>query len=189
MALAADRVLSIRPGPVVVNGSSSRVTADIVARYPGSSFHRSHVGEANVVATMDDVGAVLGGEGNGGVIDPRVGDIRDSFVGMALVLEGLANGGRMHSEWVDGFPVYEIVKRKVPCPADRVTAAVEALRLAFDDATVTEGDGLRLDWDDRWVQVRGSNTEPIVRVISEAPDAVVAHRLCDAVVERVQEVV
>ena len=68
-------------------------------------------------------------------------------------------------------------------------AAVEALRLAFDDATVTEGDGLRLDWDDRWVQVRGSNTEPIVRVISEAPDAVVAHRLCDAVVERVQEAV
>ena len=189
MALAADRVLSIRPGPVVVNGSSSRITADIVARYPGSSFHRAHVGEANVVATMDDVGAVLGGEGNGGVIDPRVGDIRDSFVGMALVLDGLANGGRMLSEWVDGFPVYEIVKRKVPCPADRVTAAVEALRSSFDDATVTEGDGLRLDWDDRWVQVRGSNTEPIVRVISEAPDAVVAHRLCDAVVERVREVV
>ena len=189
MALAADRVLSVHPGPVVVNGSSSRVTADIVARYPGSSFHRSHVGEANVVAAMDDVGAVLGGEGNGGVIDPRVGGIRDSFVGMALVLEGLATGGLSLSEWVDGFPVYQIVKRKVPCPAGRVPAAVEALRAAFDDATATEGDGLRLDWGDRWVQVRGSNTEPIVRVISEAPDAVVAHRLCDAVVERVREAV
>ena len=189
MALAADRVLSFHPGPVVVNGSSSRVTADIVARYPGSSFHRSHVGEANVVAAMDDVGAVLGGEGNGGVIDPRVGGIRDSFVGMALVLEGLATGGLSLSEWVDGFPVYQIVKRKVPCPAGRVPAAVEALRAAFDDATATEGDGLRLDWEDRWVQVRGSNTEPIVRVISEAPDAVVAHRLCDAVVERVREAV
>ena len=189
MALAADRVLSFHPGPVVVNGSSSRVTADIVARYPGSSFHRSHVGEANVVAAMDDVGAVLGGEGNGGVIDPRVGGIRDSFVGMALVLEGLATGGLSLSEWVDGFPVYQIVKRKVPCPAGRVPAAVEALRAAFGDATATEGDGLRLDWEDRWVQVRGSNTEPIVRVISEAPDAVVAHRLCDAVVERVQEAV
>ena len=189
MALAADRVLSFHPGPVVVNGSSSRVTADIVARYPGSSFHRSHVGEANVVAAMDDVGAVLGGEGNGGVIDPRVGGIRDSFVGMALVLEGLATGGLSLSEWVGGFPVYQIVKRKVPCPAGRVPAAVEALRAAFDDATATEGDGLRLDWEDRWVQVRGSNTEPIVRVISEAPDAVVAHRLCDAVVERVQEAV
>ena len=189
MALATDRVLAGSPGPVVVNGSSSRVTADIVDRYPGSSFHRSHVGEANVVAKMDEVAAVLGGEGNGGVIDPRVGGIRDSFVGMALVLEGLASDGRALSEWVAGFPVYEIVKQKVPCPAERVAAAVEVLRSAFDDATVTEGDGLRLDWDDRWVQVRGSNTEPIVRVISEAPDAEVARELCEAVLERVREVV
>jgi len=189
MALATDRVLSGSPGPVVVNGSSSRVTADIVDRYPGSSFHRSHVGEANVVAKMDEVAAVLGGEGNGGVIDPRVGGIRDSFVGMALVLEGLATDGRALSEWVAGFPVYEIVKQKVPCPAERVAAAVEVLRSAFDDATVTEGDGLRLDWDDRWVQVRGSNTEPIVRVISEAPDAKVARELCEAVLERVRGVV
>ena len=189
MALATDRVLAGSPGPVVVNGSSSRVTADIVERYPGSSFHRSHVGEANVVAKMDEVAAVLGGEGNGGVIDPRVGGIRDSFVGMALVLEGLASDGRAPSEWVAGFPVYEIVKQKLPCPAERVAAAVEVLRSAFDDATVTEGDGLRLDWDDRWVQVRGSNTEPIVRVISEAPDAEVARELCEAVLERVREVV
>ena len=189
MALATDRVLAGSPGPVVVNGSSSRVTADIVERYPGSSFHRSHVGEANVVAKMDEVAAVLGGEGNGGVIDPRVGGIRDSFVGMALVLEGLASDGRALSEWVAGFPVYEIVKQKLPCPAERVAAAVEVLRSAFDDATVTEGDGLRLDWDDRWVQVRGSNTEPIVRVISEAPDAEVARELCEAVLERVREVV
>jgi len=189
MALAADRVLSESPGAVVVNGSSSRVTADIVGRYPGSSFHRSHVGEAHVVSRMDEVAAVLGGEGNGGVIDPRVGGIRDSFVGMALVLDGLARRERGLSDWVDGFPVYEIVKKKVPCPTDRVASAVEVLRTAFDDAVVTEGDGLRLDWKDRWVQVRGSNTEPIVRVISEAPDAVVAHKLCDAVVARVREVV
>ena len=189
MALATDQVLAGSPGPVVVNGSSSRVTADIVERYPGSSFHRSHVGEANVVAKMDEVAAVLGGEGNGGVIDPRVGGIRDSFVGMALVLEGLATDGRGLSEWVDEFPVYQIVKQKVPCPPERVAAAVEVLRSVFDDATVTEGDGLRLDWDDRWVQVRGSNTEPIVRVISEAPDAEVARELCEAVLERVRGVV
>ena len=189
MALATDRVLAGSPGPVVVNGSSSRVTADIVERYPGSSFHRSHVGEANVVAKMDEVAAVLGGEGNGGVIDPRVGGIRDSFVGMALVLDGLACDGGDLSDWVDRFPVYEIVKLKVPCPAERVPAAVEVLRRAFEDATVTEGDGLRLDWDDRWVQVRGSNTEPVVRVISEAPDAEVARELCEAVLERVREVV
>ena len=189
MALATDRVLAGSPGPVVVNGSSSRVTADIVERYPGSSFHRSHVGVANVVAKMDEVAAVLGGEGNGGVIDPRVGGIRDSFVGMALVLDGLACDGGDLSDWVDRFPVYEIVKLKVPCPAERVPAAVAVLRRAFEDATVTEGDGLRLDWDDRWVQVRGSNTEPVVRVISEAPDAEVARELCEAVLERVREVV
>ena len=123
------------------------------------------------------------------MIDPRVGGIRDSFVGMALVLDGLARRERGLSDWVDGFPVYEIVKKKVPCPSDRVASAVEVLRTAFDDAVVTEGDGLRLDWEDRWVQVRGSNTEPIVRVISEAPDAAVAHKLCDAVMARVREVV
>jgi len=189
MALATDRVLSETPGAIVVNGSSSRVTADIVERYPGSSFFRSHVGEANVVAKMDEVSAVLGGEGNGGVIDPRVGGIRDSFVGMALVLDGLARRERGLADWVDGFPVYEIVKQKVPCPPDGVAVAVETLRTAFDDAVVTEGDGLRLDWDDRWVQVRGSNTEPIVRVISEAPDRVVAHELCDAVIQRVRAIV
>jgi phosphomannomutase len=189
VALAADCVLAQTAGAVVVNGSSSRVTADVVERYTGSSFHRSHVGEANVVAKMDELAAVLGGEGNGGVIDPRVGGIRDSFVGMALVLEGLALGSRRLSEWVDGFPVYAIVKQKVPCPADRVAAAVEVLGTAFDDATVTEGDGLRLDWDDRWVQVRGSNTEPIVRVIAEAPSPEVARELCDEVLERVRGVV
>ncbi|MEE3365222.1 MAG: phosphoglucosamine mutase, partial [Planctomycetota bacterium] len=124
-----------------------------------------------------------------GVIDPRVGGIRDSFVGMALVLDGLAERERGLADWVDGFPVYEIVKQKVPCPPDRVAVAVETLRTAFDDAVVTEGDGLRLDWDDRWVQVRGSNTEPIVRVISEAPDRVVAHELCDAVIQRVRAIV
>jgi phosphomannomutase len=189
MALAADRVLSETPGAIVVNGSSSRVTADIVERHPGSSFYRSHVGEANVVAKMDAVSAVLGGEGNGGVIDPRVGGIRDSFVGMALVLDGLVRREQGLADWVDGFPVYEIVKKKVPCPPERVPVAVETLRSAFDDAVVTEGDGLRLDWDDRWVQVRGSNTEPIVRVISEAPDPVVARDLCDAVIQRVRAIV
>jgi len=186
MALATDRVLATRPGPVVVNGSSSRVTHDVVARYPGSSFHRSHVGEANVVAKMDSVDAVLGGEGNGGVIDPRVGCIRDSFVAMALVQEGLAIEKCRLSEWVDGFPVYAIVKQKVPCPAERVADAVAVLGELFDDERVTAGDGLRLDWDDRWVQVRGSNTEPIVRVIAEAPEEAVARGLCETAMNRIR---
>lgn len=188
LALCADHVLSQRPGPVVVNGSTSRVTADIAAKY-GCEFHRSHVGEANVVAKMSEVSAVLGGEGNGGVIEPLVGFVRDSFMGMAYVLEGLANRGGTLAEWADSLPKYEIVKDKVECPADVVAPACDRLRTAYADATATEGDGLRLDWPDRWVQVRASNTEPIVRVIAEAPDAADSRKLCADAMQIVQDVV
>jgi phosphomannomutase len=160
LALCVDHILSrtSEPGPVVVNGSTSRVTADIAAKY-GREFHRSYVGEAHVVAKMKAVGAILGGEGNGGVIEPKVGYVRDSFIGMAYVLEGLAQRGGELSGWVDVLPRYTIVKDKLTCPRERVDAACTALRKAFADATATEGDGLRLDWPDRWVQVRASNTE------------------------------
>lgn len=179
LALALDHVLSKTPGPVVVNGSTSRINADI-ARKHGCPFHRSFVGEAHVVAKMREVGAVIGGEGNGGVIDPQIGYVRDSFVGMALILEGLAERGGTLSEWVDSLPRYEIVKDKVTCPADVVPAACDALRTRFSDATAAEGDGLRLEWPDRWVQVRASNTEPIVRIIAEAPAASTAQELVTA---------
>jgi phosphomannomutase len=181
LALCADYVLSRTPGPLVVNGSTSRVSADIAARHR-SSFHRSAVGEANVVALMREVGAVFGGEGNGGVIDPRVGYVRDSLVGMAYVAAGLAGCGggerRSLADWVDSFPAYSIVKDKLVCPADRVVLACQVLEKKYPDATATRGDGLRLDWADRWVQVRASNTEPILRVIAEAPDEARAVALC-----------
>jgi phosphomannomutase len=177
LALCVDHVLSRRQGPVVVNGSTSRTTADLAAKY-GSPFHRSHVGESNVVSLMRDVGALIGGEGNGGVIEPKVGYVRDSFVGMAYVLDGLARSGRALSAWVDSLPRYVIVKDKLQCPRERVAAACAALKRAYATATATEGDGLRLDWPDRWVQVRASNTEPIIRVIAEAPDEGTAKELC-----------
>ena len=182
LALCADHVLSRRKGPVVVNGSTSRVTADLAAKH-GCEFHRSHVGEANVVSMMRAVNATLGGEGNGGVIEPQVGYVRDSFVSMAYVLDGLAQrraSARPTSlaEWVDTLPQYTIVKDKLHCPRERVDRACTALRTAYASATATEGDGLRLDWPDRWVQVRASNTEPIIRVIAEAPDDTLAKSLC-----------
>jgi phosphomannomutase len=181
LALCADYVLSRRPGPLVVNGSTSRVSADIAARHQ-CAFHRSAVGEANVVARMREVGAVFGGEGNGGVIELQVGYVRDSLVGMAYVTAGLAGVGtgqpRSLADWVDSFPSYTIVKDKLTCPADRVQAASAALERKYSDATATHGDGLRLDWPDRWVQVRASNTEPILRVIAEAPDESRAVTLC-----------
>jgi phosphomannomutase len=182
LALAVDHVLSRQQGPVVVNGSTSRVTADLAQKY-GCPFYRSHVGEANVVAMMRDVKALLGGEGNGGVIEPQVGFVRDSFVSMAYVLDGLVTRRSTLATWVDKLPQYTIVKGKVHCPRERVDRACAALRKAYATATATEGDGLRLDWPDRWVQVRASNTEPIIRVIAEAPNDATANALCAEAIE------
>jgi phosphomannomutase len=200
LALCADFVLATRKGPFVVNGSTSRVTADIAAKH-GCPFFRSHVGEANVVTKMNDVGAVFGGEGNGGVIDPQVGFVRDSFASMAYVLNGLTRGSEVAgtlrvpansvrlSAWADSLPQYTIVKDKLECPRERVGAACTALQSAFGDATAQDGDGLRLDWPDRWVQVRASNTEPIIRVIAEAPSNEAAHSLCSQAVAIVKRAV
>ena len=177
LALAADYVLARTPGPIVVNGSTSRVTADIAAKYQ-CAFHRSSVGEAHVCAKMKAVSAIIGGEGNGGVIEPQVGYVRDSFVAMAYALAGIADSGQTLAEWTDLLPRYSIVKDRLNCPRECVGRAVQALRSVHADATAHEGDGLRLDWDDRWVQVRASNTEPILRVIAEAPERESAERLC-----------
>jgi phosphomannomutase len=176
LALVLDNVLAKTPGPIVVNGSTSRVNQDIAEKH-GCAFHRSAVGEANVVNMMREVNAIIGGEGNGGIIDPKIGYVRDSFVGMALILEGLAERGGKLSEWVETLPVYHILKDKVTCPQEIVPQAITAMKETFSDATPTEGDGLRLDWSDRWVQVRASNTEPIVRIIAEAPEESVAQEL------------
>jgi phosphomannomutase len=185
LALCADFILQKTPGPVVVNGSTSRTTADIAAKH-GCPFFRSHVGEANVVAKMRDVHAIIGGEGNGGLIEPKVGYVRDSFAAMAYVLAGLTARREPLSRWVDSLPKYTIVKDKLTCDRDRVTAACAALKRAFADATPTEGDGLRLDWPDRWVQVRASNTESILRVIAEAPAPAPARDLCSRAMEIVR---
>lgn len=188
LALAADHVLATRKGPFVVNGSTSRITADI-ARHHGCQFHRSFVGEANVCAKMRAVGAVLGGEGNGGVIEPRVGYVRDSLVSMAYVLDGLTAKQCTLEKWADSLPFYTIVKDRLTCPPETVTAACAALRETFTDAEAQEGDGLRLDWEDRWVQIRASNTEPILRVIAEAPETEDAKALCRQAMEIVRSVV
>src|SRR5262249_57616562 len=102
----------------------------------------------------------------------------DRCVSMGYVVDGLVTGRTRFAEWVDTLPEYTIVKDKLRCPRERVDAACAALRSAYGSATATEGDGLRLDWPDRWVQVRASNTEPIIRVIAEAPDADTAKSLC-----------
>ncbi|MBL4885433.1 MAG: hypothetical protein JKY95_12975 [Planctomycetaceae bacterium] len=114
----------------------------------------------------------------GGMIEPQVGFVRDSFVSMAYALDGLASRGGTLSQWVQSIPSYAIVKSKLTCPQNAVQDACRALKKNYPDATPTEGAGLRLDWDNRWVQVRASNTEPIIRVIAEAPEATEAEALC-----------
>ncbi len=177
LALAVQYRLMHARGPVVVNMSSSRVTADLAER-AGVPCYRSAVGEANVVARMREVGALIGGEGNGGVIDPRVGWVRDPFVGLALILSLMAETGRTLGELADALPAYRIHKDKVAVPRERLAAALDALAARWPDAAADRTDGLRLDWPDRWLHVRGSNTEPVVRAIAEAPTALAAQELC-----------
>jgi phosphomannomutase len=177
LALAVAFRLRRERGPVVVNMSTSRVSEDIAARH-GCACHRSAVGEANVADKMLEVGALLGGEGNGGVIDPRVGLVRDPFIGMGLVLNLMAETGRKLSELVAELPIYHIVKDKYTLPRERLPELFEALTKRWPEAATNRVDGLRLDWTDRWLHVRPSNTEAIVRVIAEAPQQTDAAGLC-----------
>jgi phosphomannomutase len=180
LALAVLCRLRHERGPVVINMSTSRVVEDI-ARQFDVPCHRTAVGEANVVETMRSAGAIMGGEGNGGVIDPRVGWVRDPFIGMGLVLDLMAETQQKLSELVAGLPSYAIVKDKVDVPRDRLPRLNAALQSHWPDARANTLDGLRLDWADRWVHVRPSNTEPIVRIIAEAPQIADAERLCHEV--------
>src|SRR5207244_2731316 len=125
--------------------------------------------------------AVIGGEGNGGVIDPRVGLVRDPFIGIGLVLNLMAETGRMLSELVAELPAYHIVKDKYDLEPRRLPDLFLTLEAHWPEARANRLDGLRLDWDDRWVHVRPSNTEPIVRVIAEAGREDEARDLCRAV--------
>jgi phosphomannomutase len=177
LALCLDHVLRQRSGPVVTNCSTSRMSEDLANRH-GVPFFRSPVGEAHVTGLMRAKNAVFGGEGNGGPIDPRVGYVRDSFVGMALILDAMAARDKRLSQLADELPRYAIHKTKFTVDQGRISAIVAALQACFADAHADRLDGLRLDWPNRWLLVRASNTEPIVRAIAEAPTREEAERLC-----------
>jgi phosphomannomutase len=176
LALAVEAVLAKRPGPIVVNCSTSGMAAAIAARH-GVACHVSAVGEANVVEKMIATGAVLGGEGNGGVIDPRVVFVRDSFVAMALVLEQMCAGNTLTSvdSLARALPQLVMKKTKVDLSPEirgpALAAALARIEQAFPEAKPDRLDGLRLDWPGGWLLVRASNTEPIVRLVAEDRDA------------------
>jgi len=178
LALAVKYRLRQQTGPVVINMSTSRMVEEI-ARQFGCPCYRSSVGEANVVGLMKTVGAVIGGEGNGGVIDPRIGWVRDPFAGMAFILSLMAQERKPFSQLVAELPRFSMLKTKYKVSRDNLAAALQALERNWPDARVNRDDGLRLDGTDWWLHVRGSNTEPVVRVIAEATTTEQAQTLCD----------
>lgn len=176
LALAAKVVLARRTGDIVTNLSTSRIVEDI-AREQNRKVVRAPVGEVNVATRMRAEKAPVGGEGNGGVILSEVHLGRDAPIGAALILQLLVDEGKTLSEIVASYPRYSIVKDKLDRPSAPLDTVYASLREAFPDADADTQDGLRLTWADRWVHVRPSGTEPIVRVIAEAPTASEAEAL------------
>lgn len=184
LAFAAAAVLGRRTGPVVTNLSTSQVLEDVATEH-GVPLIRSAVGEINVARRMQAEGAVIGGEGNGGVIIPDLHLTRDAPAGAALILQYLADQGRSVSELASSWPSYQIVKEKMSFPRESVAEAYRVLEERMDDGSADHTDGLRVSWTDRreWVHVRPSGTEPVVRLIAEAPD----RERAEALVERARQ--
>ena len=164
----ADYVLSQTPGATVSNLSSSRALRDITERH-GCSYSASAVGEVNVVTEMKRTNAVIGGEGNGGVIYPASHYGRDALVGVALFLTYLAKKGKKVSELKKEFPAYSIAKNKIQLTHDiNVDAILSEIKEKYKNERITDIDGVKIDFEDCWVHLRKSNTEPIIRIYSEA---------------------
>ena len=168
VALAVHHWLRRSPGPVVVNVSTSRMIDDIAARF-GSPVYRTPVGEIHVVERMLQTGAEIGGEGNGGVILRAVNPCRDSLVGMALILESLAG----HLGSIGGLrsliPHYAMAREKLLCTARDIAPSMRLLQKLYRDEKIDLTDGVKVEWADRWVHARPSSTEPVLRIIAEAP--------------------
>ena len=180
LALAARQIMSEQQGKAAANLSTSRMIDDI-AKAVGAEVIRTPVGEANVAGAMIENQCIIGGEGNGGVIDLRVGPIRDSFVGMALVLQLMTDTGKTISQLVAEIPAYAMLKEKYSANADQAEAIIHLAQAAWPGAIINTSDGCRFDFEDSWVHLRVSNTEPVMRMITEARDHATAQGYADTV--------
>ncbi len=181
LVAVADYILSHTPGATVSNLSSSRALGD-VTRAKGCDYHAAAVGEVNVVTKMKEVGAVIGGEGNGGVIYPEAHYGRDALVGVALFLTLLAKSGKKVSELKATYPPYEIAKNKIELTPDiDVDAILAKMKEKYADERITDIDGVKIDFADSWVHLRKSNTEPIIRIYAEASTMAQADHLAETV--------
>ncbi|MDB5048003.1 MAG: Phosphoglucosamine mutase [Fibrobacteres bacterium] len=182
LALATMLVLEHKKGPVAVNLSTSRMVDDIAARH-GLSVLRTKVGEINVTVGMKANGSVIGGEGNGGVISPDLHYGRDGILAVAMTLQLMAEKGKPISAIAAEFPAYHIEKQKYGVAGKHLEVIIGRLLAKFPDAKVDQQDGIRFEWNRSWVHLRASNTEPVVRVIAEAPEREQAVKLCKAIEE------
>ena len=181
LVAVADYILSHTPGSTVSNLSSSRALRDVTRRH-GCEYNAAAVGEVNVVAKMKETGAVIGGEGNGGVIYPELHYGRDALVGVAIFLTLLAKSGKKVSELKQTYPPYQIAKNKIELTPDiDVDAILEAVKVKFEGCDITDIDGVKIDFPESWVHLRKSNTEPIIRIYSEAETMEKAQQLAEEI--------
>ncbi|MDE6176109.1 MAG: phosphoglucosamine mutase, partial [Paramuribaculum sp.] len=185
LVAVADYVLQHTPGATVSNLSSSRALRDVTEHH-GCTYSAAAVGEVNVTTKMKETNAVIGGEGNGGVIYPAAHYGRDALVGVALFLTLLAKSGKNVSELKAGYPHYQIVKNKIELtPAIDVDKLLNSVKERYSNEQVTTIDGVKIDFADSWVHLRKSNTEPIIRIYAEAQTAEKA----EALVESIKDVI
>jgi len=188
LAIATIGVLADTSGPVVVNSLTSNVIEDIAKLY-NSECMRTKVGEANVSAKMYEVGAVIGGEGNGGVIYPVLQLVRDSGAGMAIILNLLASRKKKISQIVGELPKYSMVKTSMPLGDINPVQLMDSIAKSFDHDLIIKIDGVRKVTDDGWVQVRPSNTEPILRIFAESTNPEKAQELVADMIDKLKIII
>ncbi|KAA6322626.1 Phosphomannomutase [termite gut metagenome] len=187
LVTVADYVLKHTPGNTVSNLSSTRALRDVSRKY-GMQYHASAVGEVNVVAKMRETGAVIGGEGNGGIIYPASHYGRDALVGIALFLSHLAHEGKKVSELRASYPSYYMAKNRVELtPEINVDAILSKVKELYKHEEINDIDGVKIDFADKWVHLRKSNTEPIIRIYSEASTPKAAEEIGQKVIDIINE--
>jgi phosphomannomutase len=184
LVLATLYVLGHERGPVVANLSTTSALEDVAKKFECPLF-LTKIGEVNVTDKMRQQNAIIGGEGNGGVIYPRINFARDSLVGMALVLHLLAESGQTVSQLLDQFPRYTIVKEKMVCPSEKIPAVLRMLRQEYGEFPLDTRDGVKVTLPEGWFLVRGSNTEPIIRVVAESKSQSQAREIVTRIYDRV----
>ena len=189
LVAVADYILSHSPGNTVSNLSSSRALRDVTNAH-GCQYNAAAVGEVNVVAKMKESNAVIGGEGNGGVIYPEAHYGRDALVGVALFLSLLAKSGKTVSQLKASYPQYAIAKNKIELtPEIDVDKILAAMKEKYANENITDIDGVKIDFADSWVHLRKSNTEPIIRIYSEAHSMQEADKLADDIKEVIKSLI